>query len=62
MEELTRKRLIDDHNRLRIRAVSIRERSAREHRNLQGLEIARRDIHLVGCNFPSRFLSADELH
>ncbi len=50
MEELAGERLVDDNHTLRIRPVRIGERPAREHRNLQGIEIARGDIHLVCRN------------
>jgi hypothetical protein len=45
--ELAGEGLVDDDNMLCVRTVHVRERSARDQSNLQGFEIARRDINLV---------------
>src|SRR5206468_10373253 len=60
MEELARECLVDYNHMLRISTVCISERSARQHGNLQGLEIARADVHLVCGDLPSRLFAVTE--
>ena len=60
MEELASECPVNDNHTLRVRTVRIGERSACQHRNLQRIEIARGDIHLICRNLPSRLLAVVE--
>ena len=50
MKEFARERLVDHNNRLRVRTIKIMESSSFKHGNLQSLEIARGDIHVI-CHY-----------
>ena len=62
MEELAHKALVHNRHMLRPRAIRIRKRTPRQHRNLQRPEVVRRNVNQSRLHRSSSFLTIADLN